>query len=137
MNRATPNRKIRHTVSTILIAAIAIYNVIDTARKIDIAAPSHIGRDNVSVYVQRFDSIRDTVNLFREIGYVDDAAFNAGWFQAQYALAPTILVQGIEQVLVVANFHRDTSENKSMVERELELLYDYGNGVRLYRGRKP
>jgi hypothetical protein len=127
----------RLTVALLLVAAVSLYNVWTTARQIGVVSPAHVGRDDISIYLHRFDSIRDTVNLFRKVGYVDDAAYYAGWFQAQYALAPTILVQGTEQPLVVANFHKDTSENRRMVERDLELLRDCGNGVRLYRGRVP
>lgn len=132
-----PSRSTRLTIALALLAAVALYRVVITAREIGTVSPSHVGNDDISQYIARFDPIRDTVNLFRKVGYVDDAAYYAGWFQAQYALAPTVLVQGIDQPLVVANFHNDTSENKAMVERELELLCDCGNGVRLYRGRTP
>lgn len=121
----------------LLLAVVALYHVVTTAREVGVVSPSHVGNDNISRYLERFDSIRDTVNMFRQVGYVDDAAYYAGWFQAQYALAPTVLVQGVDEPLVVANFHKDTSDNRTMVERDLELLRDCGNGVRLYRGRKP
>jgi|GEM_PF-3305392 len=130
-------RSTRCTLALLLLTAIAFYNAVTIARSIGTAPPSQVGRDDISRYLERFESIQDTVNRFRQVGYVDDAAYYAGWFQAQYALAPTILVQGMDEVLVVANFHRDTSENKRLVESELVLLRDCGNGVRLYRGRQP
>ena len=125
----------RQSLGLVLLAFFALYNLASLIREIGILSPSEVDNDKMTEYLHRFDSMRDTVKHYEVVGYVDDAAYSAGWFQAQYALAPTILVQGTDREIVVVNLHVDSSEARTTVERELQLIRDYGGGVRLYRGR--
>ncbi len=123
-------RTLRARIGLWLLVVFVLYQTVSSIRETGIVVPEDFGSGRFSVYQTRFNCLKDTLRYHPVAGYTDDG----GWFQAQYALAPTILTQGFEQEVVVANFSHDSSENRSRAETQLHLLYDCRNGVRLYRG---
>lgn len=114
-----------------LLTVFVLYQTVSSVRETGIVKLESFGRDQFSLSLTRFECLRDTLKYHPVAGYTDDG----GWFQAQYSLAPTVLTQGYEQDVVVANFNQDSSENRTRAEAELQLLHDCSNGVRLYRGK--
>ena len=123
-------RTLRARIGLAILVAFVLYRTISSIVETGIVKPDEFGSDRFSTYQARFECLRDTLRYHPFAGYTDDG----GWFQAQYALAPTILVHGYDQAVVVANFNKDSSESRSRAEAELLLLRDCLNGVRLYRG---
>jgi hypothetical protein len=118
----------------LLVLALAVYNILGLVSWSRLGSPTRLDTDEVSAYIKRFEELRDTLRFYRVAGYRDDGQYAAGWFLAQYSLAPTVLVQGAQQPVVVANFHSDSSPEKIWVEDSLRLIHDYGQRVRLYEG---
>ena len=123
-------RTLRTRIGLGLLVIFGLYQIVSAVRETGIVKLEDFGNDSFSNYQTRFECLKDTLKHHPIAGYTD----NVGWFQAQYALAPTILVQGYEQAVVVANFNEDSSENRTRAETKLLLLHDCQNGVRLYRG---
>ena len=119
----------------VTVSVLAVHNLLDLISWRDLRYPPKIDSDEVSTYTARFDELRDTLQYYRVAGYRDDGQNAAGWFLAQYSLAPTVLVQGADQPVVVANFHSAESAQRGWVEDSLQLIRDYGQGVALYRGK--
>jgi len=124
----------RGIAGILLVSALAAYNLLGVVSWNRLRHPSDLDTNEISTYIRRFDELRDTLRFYRVAGYRDDGQDPAGWFLAQYALAPTVLVQGAEPSVVVANFHSDTSTMKQWVEDNLRLVQDFGQRVRLYEG---
>jgi hypothetical protein len=124
----------RIIAAMLLVSALAAYNLLGVVSWDRLRHPNDLDTDETSTYIRRFDELRDTLRFYRVAGYRDDGQNPAGWFLAQYALAPTVLVQGAQQPVVVANFHSEESPEKKWVEENLDLIRDYGNRVRLYKG---
>ncbi len=127
------NRTFRAQLGLVLLLLFVGYNIVSMMRQTGLQGPTDQATEKFSVYLTRFECLRDTLQYHPFAGYVDDG----GWFQAQYALAPTVIAQGFEFPVVVGNFSEDSSANKTRAENELELLIDCGHGVRLYRGSNP
>jgi len=132
--KSVNSRVVRSWVGLAIVFGLALYNLLAGIKTQGLHTPGDLESDGTSIYLHRFDNLRDPLQDCRIAGYIDDGQHSAGWFLAQYALAPTILAQGARYPLVVANFHADSSKEKTWVEDSLTLLRDCGNGVRLYRG---
>ncbi|MEW5796431.1 MAG: hypothetical protein AB1772_08720 [Candidatus Zixiibacteriota bacterium] len=117
-----------------LVTGLAVYNLPGVVTWPALRFPGRIKPDDITTYTARFDALRDTLQFHRVAGYRDDGQHGGGWFLAQYELAPTVLVQGAEQPLVVGNFHSDDSPELHWVRENLRLICDYGKGVSLYSG---
>lgn len=124
----------RSWLGIVIVTVLAVHNLLGIFSWNDLRYPRILDSDEVSTYTRRFDELRDTLQYYRVAGYRDDGQYAAGWFLAQYSLAPTVLVQGADQAVVVANFHSDESPQRRWVEDSLELIRDYDHGVALYRG---
>ena len=124
-------RNLLARIGLVILVAFVLYRTVSSIVETGIVRLDDFGSDQFAIYQTRFDCLKDTLRHHPISGYTDDS----GWFKAQYALAPTILVQGYDQAVVVANFNQDSSENRSRAEAELLLLHDCLNGVRLYQGR--
>ena len=135
MGSSTPTiSRWRVIAGVLLVSALAVFNLLGVISWDRLCSPTRLDTDDVSTYIRRFDELRDTLQFYRVAGYRDDGQHPAGWFLAQYALAPTILVQGAQQPVVVTNFHSDSSPEKIWVEDSLRLIHDYGQWVRLFEG---
>jgi hypothetical protein len=100
------------------------------------AAGAAKGFDAVQ-YEGRFSDISNDLPKDSVIGYLTDADPNlastsAEYYLAEYALAPVVVANNVDQKLVMANVHTPQPP-EFYRSRGLELVRDYGNGVLLLR----
>jgi len=91
--------------------------------------------DQTAVAIDRFTPLRTQIPAGQVVGYLGDTRWNAGEREAaldraRFALAPRMVVYGLDQELVVADFPNGDPPG---VPPYLELMVDLGNGARLYR----
>ena len=132
--------------TTVLVVVTALY----TMGRLLQDQISQGGFGPVFVYDERFRELKAQLPTVRTVGYVSDwGPLGMGnprmdnpqakqdlkhYFQARYALAPTLVLHGITPEYVVGDFSAPPS--LSDVERSLGLhvVHDFGNGVVLFRG---
>jgi hypothetical protein len=102
-------------------------------------ASTRVARDELSVNDRRFEKIRHSLPQGGVVGYVADplqAEPGKEYYLAQYALTPSVVVQGAGPELIIGNFTRaetraETSQ-RILAEHNLRLIKDYGNGIMLF-----
>lgn len=96
-----------------------------------------IGKDDVTIYDKRFEELRKVLPKRGLVGYVHDQTDELKTIQAyyltQYALAPIMVVHGVEPELVVGNFSYSSAETEKSVPDNLIPIQNFGNGVILFR----
>jgi hypothetical protein len=118
-----------------LFAGMTAYSV---SRALNVASkdPFHVG-----IALEQFAPVRARVPATAVLGYASDlalssAAGKAGFFAAQYALAPRILVDAASRDrfdYVVGNWARKQDYVAAGQSRGLTLVEDLGQGILLYR----
>lgn len=99
------------------------------------------GRDDVTLYEQRFAPLRPLLPRHGVVGYVADTqAVNIhfdptgpSYYATQYSLAPLIVVYSTAPALVVGNFTDPAAVAPVLARLRLRPLRDFGNGVLLLR----
>jgi hypothetical protein len=91
--------------------------------------------DQTALAIERFAPLRERIPVGQVVGYFGDTRWNAGEREAaldraRFALAPRMVVYGLDQELVVADFPNGDPPG---VPPYLELIIDQGSGARLYR----
>ena len=90
--------------------------------------------DEMVVNEARFVGVKDTLPELAVVGYLDEQPDDPKrLIQAQYALAPLIIVRGVAAEFVLGNFRDSASAREAARTEGLALLEDFGNGVALYR----
>ncbi|MGH9662524.1 MAG: hypothetical protein ACRD96_28505 [Bryobacteraceae bacterium] len=94
--------------------------------------------DTVTLYEDRFASLRRELPAGRPAGYVTDLPpnENAAWTElrlVQYAVAPVVVVNRIEPGIVIGNFHTAEGMRQSIANHGLAVLKDLGKGVVMLR----
>jgi hypothetical protein len=96
-----------------------------------------IGKDEVTMYDRRFEELRKALPKRGLVGYVHDQTDEVetikAYYLTQYALAPIMVVHGIEPDLVVGNFSYPSEETGKSVPDDLIPIQNFGNGVILFR----
>lgn len=131
--------------------SLALFSIITCALIIDVktlaevlqsTGTQKVGEDEYSLYEKRFEALRQTIPAGEILGYVSDDSFgysdidfHYGYNLTQYAIAPSIIVSGIEGKIVVGNFSRDGIMSRIDKNDKLILLKDYGDGVMLFRSK--
>lgn len=96
-------------------------------------SPEKVRTEDISRYEKRFVAVKSTLPTRGVIGYISDCSdmhnINCieGFYIAQYALSPIVLVRSSKPTLVLANFH-----NADVITGKSAKLLDSGNGVELY-----
>ena len=84
---------------------------------------------------QRFDLLRDALPKRGTVGYVTDAASwvdgEARLMQAQFGLAPLILVSGADHALVVGEFSDPAAAARNR-DPKLTVVRDLGDGLAVF-----
>jgi hypothetical protein len=125
----------------VLLISIALFSSLKLAKQ-ELSVKFHpAGGDEISSYEKRFYPLKGMMPVGAVVGYVtdipsqgvvSDAAALARYYVTQYALAPTIVVNTIEQPVVVGDFHGDPLvSNKDAISALLPRM-DLGNGVILF-----
>lgn len=89
---------------------------------------------SIPVFETRFDEVKKALPADAVLGYLTDSSMadpnvQAEYFVAQYALAPRVVANRMDQSLVLGIIHNPTPGFP-----RLPLIRDFGNGIRLYRG---
>lgn len=101
-----------------------------------------IGRDFITLNEKRFAELKKTLPSHGVVGYLSDvvpekifvnATSMAGFFAAQYALAPVTIANTPDKELVVGNFHRTGNVSKISKNRKLVIEKRFGKGLYLFR----
>ncbi len=101
-----------------------------------------MGRDFASVKVRRYKSLKGALPPYGVVGYLSDVrsrnmfdnnAPMAGYFAAQYTLAPVVIAHTADEEIVIGDFFHTRDIAKSYTKKGLVLLKDYGNGLLLLR----
>jgi hypothetical protein len=99
----------------------------------------NVGKDDITVYVERFEKLRKSLPNRGTIGYIDDESDNAkaskAYILTQYALIPIIVIRGADPELVVGNFSHSSLETRESVPKNLIPIKDFGDGVILFGKR--
>jgi len=97
-----------------------------------------IGPDHVTVYGQRFSTLRTMLLRHGRVGYVTDQGSENSdekVLAIQHALAPVLVERGSAHALVVGNITQPTTDlQKFLHQHNLALLKNLGNGVLLLEG---
>ena len=103
-----------------------------------------IGHDKVTLYIQRFSSLRKILRGHGIVGYITDKKpeeiskdFNAlqGFYLTQYALSPVIVDNSLDYDLIVGNFNGLPPGKVFIKNRDVSVYKDFGTGVFLYKTR--
>jgi len=111
---------------------------------------SHVGKDDTTLYQNRFDEIRKMLPAHGMVGYSggglnyaeywkSDPTALRNWFLTQYTLAPVVVTLTSNHKLNIINGSAgeskpDSSADEGMTTRDLGngmKLFDFGNGLRL------
>jgi len=101
--------------------------------------PGSMGKDAITLYLRRFEALRRVLPAHATVGYetdlddsLEDRAEVKRFYLAQYALAPVIVVPGVDRDVVVANYE-NPGNCRICKSREFVLLKDLGDGLMLFR----
>lgn len=99
-----------------------------------------MGKDEITLYLRRFEALRKALPAHATVGYetdsedlLQDPGDVKRFYLAQYALAPVILVAGVDQDLVIGNYQDPGSNCRICRSKNFVLLADLGNGLVLFR----
>lgn len=138
-----------HLVSAVAAVAFAWLVVVQAVASLrlplrELESSGHaIGEDGISVQIRRYANVRQLLRGVERVGYLSDTdqprTCRGAWFfdvqLAQHALAPTLLVEGTDAVLVVGNFAAPEHAVERARAAGLEVVRDCGDGVFLFRRR--
>ncbi len=102
-------------------------------------------QDAVSVYLRRFEPLRPILAREETVGYFcglspaalkTDAQALAGYYLAQYALAPVIVANDLDRRVVVGNFGPGRVSPEGLRRFGLTAVRNLGNGVFLLEPAK-
>ena len=97
--------------------------------------------DDVTLYEQRFSTLRKLLPRHGTVGYVTDQAglgdiaAHEKYLTVRYVLAPVLVENSPRHALVVGNITQPTTDLKNFLrEKNVVLLKDLGDGVLLLQG---
>jgi hypothetical protein len=99
-----------------------------------------IGQDFTSVKVKRYKIIKNALPPYGVVGYLsnvrsesmfDNNARMAGYFTAQYTLAPVVIAYTVDEKLVIGDFIHVKNARKIYSRKGLVPLKNFNNGLLL------
>jgi hypothetical protein len=98
-----------------------------------------VGKDEITLYLRRFEPLRRVLPAHATVGYeadsedaLTDRQEVRRFYLTQYALAPVIVVAGVDRGLVVGNY-RDPGTCRICKSKDFMLAGDFGDGLMLFR----
>jgi hypothetical protein len=129
----------KHLKLLLLFAAIIILSFLHNFKALHkgIQRYQHQAPDQITVYEKRFSALKAFLQNQPVVGYVSDYGDNSkagglAYRMAQYVLAPTILVRGVNRDFIIGNFQTTHPNIKAFEKDNLSLHMDFGNGVILF-----
>lgn len=128
--------------STIIVAAVSLLSVGRLFFQVADFYPKAPSPDGVTEFSQRFSVLRTMLPQRGVIGYMTDADSAPGdtntvaeYHLTQYAVAPILVVNSIEQRFVIGNFHRVVTAG-SLRDRGFKVIREFGNGIALLENER-
>jgi hypothetical protein len=123
-----------------LLALVALTSSAYLFRKTEPIARGSMGKDPITLYLRRFDALRRILPAHATVGYEADSEDPLTereevkrFYLAQYALAPVIVVAGVDQELVIGNYQDPGRNCRICRSKRFALQEDFGDGVMLFR----
>jgi len=129
----------RYILAILLFVLLNFFSIANFARQTEPMEIGRLGDDEVSVYLKRFEALRNTLPHRAIVGYEseteglrnrDDAR---RFYLTQYAVAPVIVVAGTENNLVIGNYRDPTRTCRLCKSNDFVLVADFGDGVMLFQ----
>lgn len=124
----------------LLLGLLSLLSSVNLFRRTEPFQIGSLGRDEISVYLKRFEALRKTLPAHATVGYESDLE-GPLWdrdearrfYLTQYALAPVIIVPGTESDVVISNY-RDPARNCRICKaNDFVLIADFGDGLMLFQ----
>jgi hypothetical protein len=96
--------------------------------------------DAITRNLHRFDTLKKTLPSHATVGYISDALGDDGnwdYYQTQYELSPIIIDRTANREIVIGNFRDANVVQQILMENDLTVQKDLGNGVLLLARRTP
>jgi len=98
--------------------------------------------DLVTPYTDRFKALKGRLPGRGVVGYwtdeqVTDVRSLMGFVLTQYALAPLVVVWGVDRPMIIGNFHEAPPSAELLAKRGLRVTCDLGNGVMILSPLSP
>ena len=119
---------------TIVALIFVVCSMLSSARIFwDARTPTHVKDSAIDIAQrsdERFAAIKSSLPQRGVIGYIGEpgALARGDYYLAEYALAPLVVDDSPNHLLVVANFPNSTLS----ASKNLQLVKDFGNGVALF-----
>lgn len=126
----------RITAAVLILAASASYSIGEYCWERNPFA--RYRTDAITRNLRRFEELKKILAPHGTVGYVSDKVGDDGiwdYYQAQYALAPVILEMTAEREIVVGNFQDPSNAHQTLMNGNLTIQKDFGNGVFLLTRR--
>jgi hypothetical protein len=126
-------------IGVFLLTFIGVLSSASLLRWVGRVTPGRMGKDEISSYLRRFEPLRRVLPIHITVGYESDLEDSLtdreevrSFYLAQYALAPAIVVAGVEPEVVVGNY-RDPARCRVCRSKDFVLMRDFGQGLMLFR----
>ncbi len=124
----------------LLLALVSLTSSASLLRDTEPIVRGKVGEDEITLYLMRFEALRRVLPAHGTVGYETDSEDLQRdrrdvrrFYLAQYALAPVILVAGLDQDLVIGNYQDPGSNCRICRSTSFVLVADLGNGLMLFR----
>jgi len=130
----------RRTTGILLLGLLSLLSSVNVFRRTEPFQIGSLGRDEISVYLKRFEALRKTLPAHATVGYESDLE-GPLWdrdearrfYLTEYALAPVIIVAGTKSDVVIGNY-RDPARNCRICKaNDFVLIADFGDGLILFQ----
>jgi len=122
-----------------LLALVALASSAALARHIENTSRDRTGKDDVSPFLRRLEPLRRALPSHGTVGYEADALDPLAdredvrrFYLTQYAVAPVIVVAGVDRELVIGDY-RSPEACRICKSKEFTLAADFGDGLMLFR----
>jgi len=124
----------------LLLGLLSLLSSVNVFRRTEPFQIGSLGRDEISVYLKRFEALRKTLPAHATVGYESDLE-GPLWdrdearrfYLTEYALAPVIIVAGTKSDVVIGNY-RDPARNCRICKaNDFVLIADFGDGLILFQ----
>ena len=121
-----------------IIVLLILFSLLSSVHLLTISGGLHprlFGKDELSLYDRRFDGVKRVLPRHGIVGYIGnshgDYAGIKDYYLTQYTLSPLIVDHSAAHHLVICNI--PDGDSTALQDRDLNLITDFGNGVRLYQ----
>lgn len=128
----------RITAAVMILSSAALLSIGRYCLQRNAFAPYSI--DSITRNLRRFDTLKEILPLHTTVGYISDELGDDGtwgYYQTQYALSPIVIERTANREIVIGNFRDASAAQQILVESNLTVQKDLGNGVLLLVRRTP